>query len=98
MFFKYPICKTIRLTGPSDCAQRKTIQNIIVPVGGGTDGKASAFVKKGIMFVINLFALYCDKSVWVTILLNLILIVETERSQGEIRAAPWRSRICSAQG
>jgi len=59
---------------------------MIIPIGDVTDGKAPVFVEKKIVLVINLFALCCDKYIWVTMILNSNLIVETERSKGGNRA------------
>jgi hypothetical protein len=51
---------------------------MIIPIGDVTE--APVLVEKGIIVIMNLFALYCENDIWVTMLLNLILIVGMERS------------------
>jgi cytochrome P450 len=63
-FFRHVIHETLRLTGPSGRAQRKAIRNTILPVGGGTDGKAPVFVEKGTVIAIDLYSLHHDKDIW----------------------------------
>lgn len=62
--FQYVIDETLRLQGPSGRVPRKAIRDTILPVGGGPEGKAPIFVKKGTIVSPNLSGMGHDKDVW----------------------------------
>jgi len=63
-FFRHVIHETLRLTGPTGRTRRQAMKNTILPVGGGTDGKAPVFVEKGTMVALDLYSLHHDKDIW----------------------------------
>jgi hypothetical protein len=62
--FKHVLHETIRLQGPSGRVQRRAINDNILPIGGGPDGKAPVYVEKGTIVAMNLWGLHHDKDIW----------------------------------
>ncbi|TAQ84692.1 hypothetical protein B7494_g6984 [Chlorociboria aeruginascens] len=62
--FRYVVQETQRLQGPSGRVGRIAIRNTILPVGGGSDGKAPIFVEKGTHIASNIWCLHNDRDTW----------------------------------
>lgn len=61
--FKHVINETLRLQGLAGRIQRIASRNTILPVGGGSNGKAPVFVKKGTIVALNNWCLHHDKDI-----------------------------------
>ncbi|TVY81905.1 Cytochrome P450 monooxygenase fsdH [Lachnellula suecica] len=62
--FRDVVNETIRLQGIVGRAERLAICNTLLPVGGGTDGKAPVFVEKGTIVGMVIWGLHHDKEIW----------------------------------
>ena len=64
VLFKHVLFETIRLQGPSGRVLRIAIRNTVLPVGGGPNGQAPVFVKKGTVVALHLWGLHHDRDIW----------------------------------
>ena len=54
--FRYVLFESLRLQGPSGRIARTAVKDTILPCGGGPDGAAPIFVRKGSIVALNTFA------------------------------------------
>ena len=62
--FRYVLHETLRLQGPAGRVQRRALQDTILPVGGGKDGKAPMLVRKGDIVALNTWGQNHDRGIW----------------------------------
>lgn len=62
--FKWVLNETSRLQGPNGKSQRRAVRNTILPVGGGSDGKAPVFVEKGTIVAASVTGVHHDWDIW----------------------------------
>lgn len=62
--FRYALFEAIRLYGPSGQIRREAFADTTLPRGGGEDGSAPLFVRKGSLVYLNNFPKTRDPQVW----------------------------------
>lgn len=62
--FRYTLFEAIRLLGPSGQVRRVALRDTTLPRGGGPDGSAPVFVRKGTGVFLNNFPKMRDVQVW----------------------------------